>query len=1720
MTEPLKLTDVLARLVADGPLSLQELRTRAAGADPRAELIPVHALERLLEEDDRFVSEAGLWRLAPDAPVTGVRHSTVDEPVDGDRRAPSRVQEFVVIDVEATDPEPSRASLIEIAAVKVNNWRTLEVFETLVYTPDIPPAVSALTGITPADLETAPSARQAVANLREFIGDLPVLGQNVAYDIEVIRAVDPLFAPEVVLECLELAQIVFPSASGRALADLAAALNVASREAHRALSDCETTLEVARRLVGLLDGDDELHATIRHVLATSLNPWAGILRPGATTENSANLIQKSNAPWLTRTIEAEPRAPAAIEVFGETGLLQEVGQDADFRPAQLEMAVEVERALSESDRVLIEAPTGTGKTYAYLVPSIRASSTTGKPVWVSTNTKSLQTQLKDDFDRLKALQLIAGDLAVLKGKENYICTRDLLAATEVDLSHGAAIEVACILKLLCIGEEGEINEATDYWLTSRYPDAGEIRNTLTLNPDTCDGRNCEFIGVCPYFKAVADAGHAAVVAVNHALLVKSFSSDNNRAEIAGLVIDEAHSLEDAATSSLVEELDAQSVTAWLNRLINQTSSTGLLRNVGRGFGFTARDDTSFASSLDVVRRARKAIQLVAERMASYLSEFVGRPNFGGYPITHRFQTGIDDRRFLFLEARQALFDFAALIKELTGSLRELYEKSLDRATMEGFNGKALRRRLRAEAARGDELVEMALTLLTLSSDEYVVYATWEASEADLPALVITRAPVDVSEVLRDIYDGAPAVVATSATLSVGGTFDFMRRSLAADDFVTVQIPETFDYSSQASLILTRHLPVPSSNNEDEFVKAVADTAVAAVGTARGGTLGLFTSRKRLSATYHLAEAPIRYQGLEIKAQLPGTSVRQLATWFRDTPDGSLFGLRSFWQGFDAPGDTLRLLLIEKLPFPSPSDPLFAARSDRVAAEGMDPFYDYAVPLAALALKQGFGRLIRTKNDRGVVVILDRRVRTGLSYQREMLDSLPENLPIRYPADEEEFLKTLAADLGVEPRLDLARGVGPRRALFDLTRTTVTDRSNEEQVDRALAEILAQFQIERFRPGQEELIRAVVAEGRDVVGLLPTGAGKSLVYQAASMALDGLGIVVSPLIALMKDQVDALRNGLGFGWAYALYGGQSGAERDEIMDAIRTGGCRLLYVSPERLRDPVLARAMSGANITFVAVDEAHCVSAWGHDFRPDFLSIIPALSQLPNVENAPRIALTATAPQEVLEDILTQLKLRNPLIEKASVDRPNIHFSVIKCRNRKQKRSELLRIAMAHDGRPGIVYCPTRNRAEATAALLKSHGIPARHYHAGMPAEQREAVQEMFMSDQVQVICATNAFGLGVDKPDIAFVAHWALPLSLDAYFQEAGRAARDPGMTGTAVLLWTPSDLTPLRKMLASSLPTLNDIERLNEEISGLSRPYATIEGLSARTGIDEVSTRVGIHLLHESGAIRQGVDVAARAFIAIPSSREHIARRFGEQTAAFLGEILPALGVSAPGRRVVDVLDAAAELDMAAQDLEQKLIDLAEREVIGYRPILRAMTLEPLDTDWDRQATGEKLRALKRSSFERLEAMKTYAETKSCRRRQLLAHFGELMTDDCAFCDSCVGEPAVLTSVDPMRFAHTDAITDQVIRAIIGLVREASRLRSTPSRNSFIKGLKGTKSWGGHKTPQVLQRSRWFGALRYLTEREIEEAIDTLIDEGRIMEVEHTLANGHKYTGLDIRV
>ena len=346
-----------------------------------------------------------------------------------------------------------------------------------------------------------------------------------------------------------------------------------------------------------------------------------------------------------------------------------------------------------------------------------------------------------------------------------------------------------------------------------------------------------------------------------------------------------------------------------------------------------------------------------------------------------------------------------------------------------------------------------------------------------------------------------------------------------------------------------------------------------------------------------------------------------------------------------------------------------------------------------------------------------------------------------------------------------------------------------------------FGYDSFRPGQLPLINAILS-GRDAFGVLPTGAGKSLCYQLPALLLPGITLVLSPLISLMDDQVSALRR-IGIP-ACCIHSAMSMQDYRTAVRLLREGRCKLVYVSPERLRRPDFLSLLHSLPLSLVVVDEAHCISQWGHDFRPSYRRIPEVLASL--AVRPVIAAFTATATPRVRQDITDCLHLRNPERITTSFDRPNLFFDVRRTEN---KDTDLLRFLKRQETFPGILYCSTRKAAEHTASLLNENNISALPYHAGMDADARAANQEAFLRDRISVLCATNAFGMGINKPNVRFVVHYQIPSSLENYYQEAGRAGRD-GSPAICLLLYSEQDAALQRYLIEKEPenPALSDEE------------------------------------------------------------------------------------------------------------------------------------------------------------------------------------------------------------------------------------------------------------------------------------------------------------------------
>ena len=409
---------------------------------------------------------------------------------------------------------------------------------------------------------------------------------------------------------------------------------------------------------------------------------------------------------------------------------------------------------------------------------------------------------------------------------------------------------------------------------------------------------------------------------------------------------------------------------------------------------------------------------------------------------------------------------------------------------------------------------------------------------------------------------------------------------------------------------------------------------------------------------------------------------------------------------------------------------------------------------------------------------------------------------------------------------------------------------------AVSSLRKHFGFEDFREGQRDVIGSIL-EGKDAVVVMPTGSGKSLCYQLPAMILDGVTLVVSPLIALMKDQVDALlARGLP---ATFINSSIPESEQRARIESLRRGEHKLVYIAPERFRSSRFNSALQSIPISLFAVDEAHCISTWGHDFRPDYLRLRNVIKSLGKVQT---LALTATATPYVRSDIIQQLGLNQPQTFVSGFDRPNLTIEVVHTQREREKIAHIKRLAQSHKG-SGIIYASTRKAVEQVGTKLKTAGLRVSTYHAGMSDSGRIKEQDNFMSGRTQMIVATNAFGMGIDKPDIRFVVHYQMPGSIEAYYQEIGRAGRD-GLPSTCVLLFNYADKNTHDFFIEGSYPDISIVKQVYDALAAteLKRIELSTNEIARRTGeSNEMAIQSALYILERAGHIQRTAAAANRA-------------------------------------------------------------------------------------------------------------------------------------------------------------------------------------------------------------------------------------------------------------------
>ncbi len=905
---------------------------------------------------------------------------------------------IVALDVETTGLDPQSDAIIEIGARRFNGRRVEDEWTTLVNPGRrIPEFITALTGISDEMARQAPRLKEILQELADFVGDSPILGHNIRFDLGFFSKYG-LFELNEHIDTYEMASVLLPTAGRYNLGALGRALGVPLPATHRALEDARVTHGIFLRLY------EEARQLPLELIAEIVDhsdpiewngawPFQQILRArqnervrGKGDRRSAHFFrfpsEKPKGPPLRI-----PDDPIPLDVEETVSLLEYGGPFAAYfanyehRPEQIAMLRAAATALSRRQHLLVEAGTGVGKSFAYLVPAALFALQNHTRVVISTNTINLQDQLiQKDIPDLRAALGLDLRAAVLKGRSNYICPRRL----DMLRKHGPrnAEEMRVLGKILvwlycgASGDRAEIN--------LNGPAEREVWTRLSAEDENCSPDVCieRQEGGCPFFLARQAAEDAHLLVVNHALLLTDAATGNRvLPEYDYLIVDEAHHLESATT-------DAMSLR------LTQRDLECLLREVSTASGYVLGDllqmarnqirPSDYAVLQQKVERAANLAWRLQEQMRVYfetLANFLALQREGQPDSLYAYQQrvlpstrtlpGWDEVEIAWDAGEETLSLLVALLGEIQQDAGDMYAAGVEE--MEGIIGDlgSIYRRL----------LDARNMLHALMSTPHKDYVYWVEIGANDGHVALNAAPVRVGPfVEKYLWHEKSSVILTSATLTTNGAFDYLRNSLCADEAEELALGSPFDYENAALLYIVNDIAEPHTS---EYQYQVERALVQLCRASGGRTLALFTSYAQLKRTSRAITAPLARAGIIVYEQGEGASPNTLLETFKSTERAVLLGARSFWEGVDVPGEALSVLVIVKLPFAVPSDPLVAARSEMFE----DPFQEYHLPEAILRFRQGFGRLIRTQSDRGVVTILDRRVLTK-AYGRLFLESLP------------------------------------------------------------------------------------------------------------------------------------------------------------------------------------------------------------------------------------------------------------------------------------------------------------------------------------------------------------------------------------------------------------------------------------------------------------------------------------------------------------------------------------------------------------------------------------------------------------------------------------------------------------------------------------------------------------------------------------------------------------
>ncbi len=905
---------------------------------------------------------------------------------------------YCVIDLETTGLDNKSDAIIEVASIRFDKDGVGQTFQAFVNPGrKIPRFIEELTGISEQDVRSAPSIDDLIPQLEDFIGDSVLIGHNIGFDVGFLKE-SGFKWDGVSFDTLDMSYILHPTQLDYSLTGLSLFLDLDISNAHRAMADCENTMSLFNNLLSRLrdiklqtlaqinnlavKGAWDASSVLKMVLSEKL-----VSEKVSTTEPPATIPE----PMSGLAVNPHPGSSDLNEVFSDHGTLADLLPGFEQREEQLEMAMIVKEAFQGESTAVIEAGTGVGKSIAYLIPAMQHAKDREERVLVSTNTISLQDQLMEE-DLPIAAAIVAGmdtspkgrvSYSVLKGRRNYLCLRKFRNfASRDQLDKTETILIAKILVWLDItqtGDQAELNlsRTQHRFLWSRLNAEGALM---------CGGDN----GKCFLKQARENAGSSDVVVINHSLLMANLNSSGSvLPDFGALIIDEAHHLEDQATQAFGFHLSHSIAGEALVHLRGRESLLSQVERLIEPLKINSEDRKNLFNLGERISSSVRDLQNNFNSLFSYATEIMRNLN-----PTEKSLSPAEKYRLREEDQIPALDDMcliggdigdqvSSISSFLTTASRTL-EKYENNRTISEIIGD-----IQHTQNSITEINELIKHFLFERTEDYVY---WVAADNNPDYATLSGAPIEVSERLsNELFEQDFSVLITSATLSTDGGFDHIKQRLGINPEHELLLGSPFPYEDLATVVIPSDIPDP---RDPFYEERVAENIYNAAMAAGGRTMALFTSYASLRSVFRLLKEKYSDDHLDILGQGMSGTPRQLIERIKRNPETVLLGTSSFWEGIDVRGDSLQVLIITRLPFEVPTDPVYSARSERYA----NPFMEYALPNAIIRFRQGFGRLVRSNQDKGTVFILDSRV-VNSRYGHRFIKALPQ-MEIKRPESRE------------------------------------------------------------------------------------------------------------------------------------------------------------------------------------------------------------------------------------------------------------------------------------------------------------------------------------------------------------------------------------------------------------------------------------------------------------------------------------------------------------------------------------------------------------------------------------------------------------------------------------------------------------------------------------------------------------------------------------------------